>query len=1096
MSFARHFHRSGLVVVWTSVGALLALPGGSGRAAEVDYLKQVKPILQKHCYACHGALRQRGGLRLDTAAFASRGGESGPAFVGGSVAESLAYQAVTGQAGFEMPPEGEGVPLNKVELTLLRRWIEAGARAVADEKPEEDPRQFWSYLVPQRPALPPASMGSLDHPVDLFLQAQREQQGLTPRPAAPPAVLLRRLYLDLIGLPPTRSELSRFLADPTESAYSQIVDGLLARPEYGERWGRHWMDVWRYSDWYGSNNEIRYGQRGIWRWRDWIVESLNEDKPYDRMVMEMLAGDELAPGDRAVVRATGYLGRNWYKFDRNVWMFDTVEHAGQAFLGLTLRCCRCHDHKYDPLAQLDYYRFRAFFEPHDVLTELVPGAPERVKDTEYGQVLKNGLARVYDKNVTAPTYRFFRGDGRYPDKEHPLEPGVPPALGGDTVEVRPIELPVDAFYPALRDDAVAATLAVTEGKVAAASQAVVAAVEKEREAVAEVARAVRDGLTEDASKQKPFMQERFDSGASERWDIKSGEWSFGQGSLTQSQVTRFATVVSKELHPRDFFARVRYVTLKAGGFRSVGFSYDYRLDGSSSQDIYTSTNDTAPSVQAFHRKGGRQFYPAAGIVRTPITLGAETTVEIEVRGQALTIWLNGEKKLQYPLSENRAEGRFALWVHDGVAEFREVTIRSLRASVADLRRVAADAGHEVGVARLELKIAKHEHAALQARIAAERIKYGATPDEDQVTQSAAGAERAEAVVLVARAELELLQAQRKSELLSQTRQPAKAAELQAAQMAIVAAQKKWTGAQTRAQRVTGKYTPLGTVYPRRTTGRRLALARWIGSRQNPRTARIAVNHVWLRHFGAALVPSVANLGLNGRPPTHPQLLDWLAVEFMKGGWRMKRMHRLLVHSRSYRMTSTAGKAAERHLRVDADNRLLWRMNSRRAEAETVRDSLLAVCGSLDLTMGGPEIAETAGEEIYRRSLYFRLTPNEKMKMLEVFDVADPNACYRRQVSVIPQQALALSNSRLALEQAQRLADRLTAAHADPIGLVQAGFETVLSRPVEAAELARCLGFLSTQTGALRQAGIADAERRAAGNLIHVLLNHNDFVTIR
>ena len=196
------------------------------------------------------------------------------------------------------------------------------------------------------------------------------------------------------------------------------------------------------------------------------------------------------------------------------------------------------------------------------------------------------------------------------------------------------------------------------------------------------------------------------------------------------------------------------------------------------------------------------------------------------------------------------------------------------------------------------------------------------------------------------------------------------------------------------------------------------------------------------------------------------------------------------------MASTAGSMAGRNLQVDPDNQFLWRMNSRRAEAETVRDSLLAVCGSLDLTMGGPEIAETSGEEIYRRSLYFRLTPNEKMKMLEVFDVADPNACYRRQVSVIPQQALALSNSRLALEQAQRLADRLTAVHADPSGFVRAGFETVLSRPVKTAELVRCLGFLSTQTEALRQAGVADPERRAAGNLIHVLLNHNDFVTIR
>ena len=1093
MRFSQHVHRYGFVAVWASAGMLFVLPAG---ATEVEYLTQVKPILQKHCYACHGALRQRGGLRLDTVALARRGGESGPAIVGGNLAESLAYQAVTGEAGFEMPPEGEGVALSETEMKLLRRWIEQGARPVADEMPAEDPRKFWSYQMPQRPTVPPTVTGSPTNPVDRFLQAQREEHGLEPRPAAAPAVLLRRLYLDLIGVPPTRSELRNFLAAPTDANYSQVVDTLLARPEYGERWGRHWMDVWRYSDWYGSNNEIRYGQRGIWRWRDWIVESLNEDKPYDRMVVEMLAGDELAPGDRSVVRATGYLGRNWYKFDRNVWMFDTVEHAGQAFLGLTLRCCRCHDHKYDPLSQIDYYRFRAFFEPHDVLTEQVPGAPERVKDTTLGQVLENGLSRIYDKNTAAPTFRFFRGDGRYPDKEQPLEPGVPPALGGGPVEVRGIELPLNAFYPALRDDVVAETLAVTERKVAVARQAVGDAEGKQRAAVAAVASAVRDGLAEDGTKVKPFMEERFDARASGRWDIKSGAWRFSQGTLTQSQVTRFATVVSKQSHPRDFFARVRYVTLKAGGLRSVGFSYDYRDDGASSQDIYTSTNDTATSLQAFHRKGGRQFYPTAGVVRTPIELGSETTVEIEVRGQGLTIWLNGEKKLQYTLPESRAAGRFALWVHEGAAEFREVTIRSLRATVADLRRLVADAGHTVAVARLHLKIAECEHASVQARVAAERTKFGAAAKQDEVNRNAIVAERSEAMLLVAHAELELLQARRQGALVAQTKRPTKSGEQQAADMAIAAAEKKWATARSRAERVTGKYTPLGTVYPRRSSGRRLALARWIGSRQNPRTARIAVNHLWLRHFGTALVPSVANLGLNGIPPTHPRLLDWLAVEFMDGGWRMKRMHRLLVHSRSYRMASTAGNIAGRNRQVDPDNRFLWRMNSRRAEAETVRDSLLAVCGSLDRTMGGPEIAETSGEEVYRRSLYFRLTPNEKMKMLEVFDVADPNACYRRQVSVIPQQALALSNSRLALDQAQRLADRLREQFPEPVELVEAGFEVVLNRPVERTELARCVEFLATQAQALRQSGVANAEGRAAGNLMHVLLNHNDFVTIR
>ena len=526
---------------------LAALLGGVGQGGQIDYLRQVKPLLRKHCYACHGALRQRGGLRLDTVPSARRGGESGPAIVGGDLAESLAYQAVTGGAGFEMPPQGEGVPLTSTEAGLLRQWILEGASGVEDEQPEQDPRKFWSYTIPQRPDLPASAAPFDANPIDVLLQVERERRGLSPRPPAAPAVLMRRLYLDLIGLPPTRAELRRFLAAPSEQAYTRMVDALLARPEYGERWGRHWMDVWRYSDWYGSNNEIRYGQRGIWRWRDWIVDSLNDDKPYDRMVMEMLAGDELEPGDRSVVRATGYLGRNWYKFDRNVWMFDTVEHASQAFLGLTLRCCRCHDHKYDPLAQVDYYRFRAFFEPHDVLTERVPGAPETVKDTQYGAVLKNGLARVYDKNEQAVTYRFLRGDGRYPDKEHPLEPGVPPALGGDPVQVQAVELPAEAFYPALRPDAVAEALAVAQRKVEEREQAVTTAINRQRKAAQSVAQAVADGVPRDASQQPAFLRELFDDAAPRRWEITAGQWKFATGSLTQSQVTRFATAVSKQM---------------------------------------------------------------------------------------------------------------------------------------------------------------------------------------------------------------------------------------------------------------------------------------------------------------------------------------------------------------------------------------------------------------------------------------------------------------------------------------------------------------------------------------------------------------------
>src|SRR5262249_43292635 len=252
--------------------------------------------------------------------------------------------------------------------------------------------------------------------------AEQARRGLKPNPLADKATLLRRVTLDLVGLPPSREELHAFLADEAPDAYDKVVDRLLASPQYGERWGRPWMDVWRYSGPFGLGEEYRYSQRHVWRWRDWIIESLNADKGYDRMIVEMLAGDELAPGDPNTLRATGYLARNWYKFNRNIWIQDTVEYTAAGFLGTTLRCARCHDHKYDPISQADYYRFRAVFEPHDVRIDPVPAQPD---------INKDGVARVFDKTPDTPTYLFVRGDERNPDKSRTLTPGVPRLFSTD-----------------------------------------------------------------------------------------------------------------------------------------------------------------------------------------------------------------------------------------------------------------------------------------------------------------------------------------------------------------------------------------------------------------------------------------------------------------------------------------------------------------------------------------------------------------------------------------------------------------------------------------------------------------------------------------
>jgi hypothetical protein len=903
---------------------LLAPAAAPARAdGPADYLRDVKPVLARRCYACHGALKQKAGLRLDTAASIRRGGDGGPAIEPGKADESLLIDKITeSDPSLRMPPEGE--PLGPDEVGRIRSWIDAGAGSPADETPQQDPRSHWAFRPPSRPEVPKVRNAAwVRNPIDAFLAAEHERRGLVPRPAADRATLLRRAALDLTGLAPSRDELHAFLADPAGDAYERAVDRLLASPEYGERWGRHWMDVWRYSDWAGFGAEVREGRPHIWRWRDWIIASLNADKGYDRMIREMLAGDEIAPDDPDTVRATGYLARNWYKFNRNVWLQNTVDHTAKAFLGLTLACARCHDHKYDPIAQQDYYRFRAFFEPHDVRTDRVPGQAD---------VDKDGVPRVYDAHADAPTYLFARGEEKQPDKDHPLAPGLPRVLG-DRLPIEPISLPRTASYPGLRPFIRAEALATAEAEVARAR----AALDKAR----------RDG----------------DS------------------------------------------ARERSAALAA------------RLD-SSPDDL-----DQA------------------------------------------------------------------------------------RAAVARATSDAALAESDLTAGLLDVESAR-------ARIAADRAKYADPPDSKQAHILAIVAGHAERQAATAKAEAALARAER-AVADARARPPGDAK----ATMAVASAEAKrnearkaMDAARAAAGKLSAAYTPLTPVYPATSTGRRLALARWIADRRNPLTARVAVNHIWMRHFGRPLVPTVFDFGLNGKPPSHPELLDWLAVELMDSGWSMKHIHRLIVTSAAYRMESTGGPDGS-NASIDPRNVYLWRMDPRRLEAEAVRDNLLRVAGTLDPTMGGPDLDQDAGLTLHRRSVYFRHAPEKLMTFLKLFDAANPNACYRRDESIVPQQALALANSPLALAQSRRLAGTLTrevGAEADT-AFVAAAFEQVLGRPPSDPERLACEDYLVAQARRLAdRAGLipfadgppgpvapsAEPRQRARENLVHVLINHNDFVTIR
>ena len=401
--------------------------------------------------------------------------------------------------------------------------------------------------------------------------------------------------------------------------------------------------------------------------------------------------------------------------------------------------------------------------------------------------------------------------------------------------------------------------------------------------------------------------------------------------------------------------------------------------------------------------------------------------------------------------------------------------------------------------------------ALEARIAADQAKF-ADPPMPRAQELATAAKEAERTAELARAEMNLLDAQQ--QLADAVRTPAANAHeaAQVREKRVKLATSQVSAAQAALGKAKEDYTPLGKQYPKTSTGRRTALARWMTRTENPLTARVAINHIWMRHFGQPLVDSVDDFGVRAAPPSHPELLDWLAVELMENNWSMKHIHRAMVTSSTYRMRSSAASPGHRNLAADSGNRYLWRMNPRRMEAETLRDSLLSVAQELDRTVGGPELDQYAGQTSRRRSLYFTHTPNENMQLLKTFDQADPAGCYRRFESIVPQQALAMSNSEMSFTQSRLLARKISGAVGDnPREFVAAAFERILARAPSAEEQTESVTFLHRQTELLKdstkltrfQSGqtsevqaSADPSLRARESLVHVLINRNEFVTIR
>jgi hypothetical protein len=988
--------------------SLLALAPGSVQAEGkpgVDFERDVLPVLKSRCYSCHDARKNRAGLRLDVRSRALKGGESGKrAIVPGKPAESELYRRIlSSEDEVRMPPSGER--LTSRQVATLRAWIEGGARW-PDALANEGGKKHWAFVPPRRPSLPGVKQVSfVRNPIDRFILARLEKEGMRPSAEADRATLLRRLSLDLIGLPPTAEEVDAFVSDPSPDAYEKRVERLLASPHHGERWGRLWLDAARYAD---SDGFEKDKPRFVWFYRDWVISALNRDLSYDRFIVEQIAGDLLPGAGQEQRVATGYLRNSMINEEGGIdpeqfrmeAMFDRMDAIGKGVLGLTIQCAQCHTHKFDPLTQAEYYRMFAFLNNSHESNLTVYTPAEQMKRAE----VFRGIAAVeadlrhrradwkermaeWEKQVSArqPRWMVIRpavleestGGQKYlpqPDGSF-LAQGYAPTKHRVHFTVKVDQKEITAFRLELLTDpnlprsgpgrSIEGTAALSEFEVFAAPADAPAKQQKVsfKKATADVAmpETPLKSIYDDRSKKK------------------------------------------RVLGP-------------------VSFTIDGR-------------DDTAWGIDV---GPGRRNQPRKAVftAATPIRYPKGTVLHIYLK-QMHGGW-NSDDNQTHNL------GRFRL----SITDFPDAEADPVPAAVRDVLSVPAD---------------KRSPAQTNAIFSYWRTTVPEWKDANARIE-ALWREHPEGTTQLA---LQERQAGRTTHVLKRGDflKPAEAV-------------------------TPGVPAFLHQLPPGAGTDR-LAFANWLVDRRSPTTARALVNRVWQTYFGAGLVSSSEDLGTQCEPPTHAELLDWLAVEFMDSGWAVKRLHRLIVTSAAYRQSS---QVTPEQLRQDPSNRLLGRAPRFRVDAEIVRDVALSASGLLTRRIGGPSVypplpgflvlppasygpkvwPESTGPDRYRRALYtfrFRSVP---YPALQAFDAPNGDfACVKRPRSNTPLQALTALNEPVFVECARGLAGRALEARrgTDEAGLT-AAFRLCVGRKPEKAELEVLKDMLARQR---RHFGSADAK---------------------
>jgi Protein of unknown function (DUF1553)/Protein of unknown function (DUF1549)/Planctomycete cytochrome C len=1013
-----------IVIACATACLLIIAPNCLAQNDDEFFESRVRPVLVKHCLECHGAKKQEGGLRLDSRDSWMRGGDRGDVIVAGEPEKSSFIQAVRyNDPELQMPPGNK--KLSGAEIADLELWVQRGAHDPRRESATQSSQKmslqqaqmFWSFQ-PLVPVVPPQD--TEDHwsrtSLDSFVHAELKKHELTPVADADRRTLIRRATFDLTGLPPTPDEIDAFLSDKSANAFATVVDRLLETPSYGERWGRHWLDVARYADTAGDGSD--YPVREAGKYRNWVIDAFNQDKPFNEFLREQIAGDILAihgPPDKYAdrVTATGFLAigkRYGYKAAPDYQYLDfgdVIDSVGRSMLGLSLGCARCHDHKYDPVSAADYYALYGIMESTQWA---FPGGEEQKRPAHF-----------------------------------------PPLVPPDEV--------------AKRDKARAEELARIDAEIASLKRE-------------------RSGLDPDS------MAGGADLGFEAQQSGKPpGKPWVSAGPI---EVTPEAQSPFDHIHPRGRLGirlgsgqptdGLRYVFedgLRAAPDKQMHFTIDFR------------------TVETSNEKGAFRFYLGRGVIESLAIECSATSTEFAIRSGAhweviRTITPGTWYTLRLTIDPAATKYSGIVGTRDDLTAFEAKQTGPNWDGVINCF-ICDGFGHVGGAAcARELD-----------NIGLRETAFGA-PDSGPVVPRTVDP-NAQARMAKLDAEIKSL-TERKHTISTELPYP------------VAYGVAEGTPTNSRIQ-LRGEPHRLSDEIPRRNLellggeivpagsgSGRIELANWITRPTNPLTARVFVNRVWQWHFGEGIVTTPSDFGSRGERPTHPELLDWLAGEFISSGCSVKSLHRLIMNSRTYQLASVDNDA---NLAADPGNRWHWRYSRRSLDAELIRDAMLAVSGRLDRNVPQshpfPSV-DTWGFTIHspfhavydsnHRSVYLMVQRNRRHPYLALFDAADPNqSIASRQPTTTPTQALFLMNSPFVQEVSEGFARRVVSLSGDDQAKMRWAFEMIHGQTQDDTVVGDALEFVSAYREKIAGDKTAEKDIATWSALARVLLTSNGFLYV-